>query len=269
MPPQFSYSQNAIIAQPGMPMDGELFNRGSISRLLAVQIPFGTYCETDANGNAIPCQDAGTAGTFKPTALGILMLSPLQEEEVYVPWSLPAALAGTVTNTNASTAITFSTAQTLPSGTMLVFSNQPGTPYFLSKALAAGTAGVLTSAFTGVGGAGKTTTSTPPQSKCPGLRAGRMGAFMREGRIWVLGDGGGAVSPGVGAAINVNHSSTGANPQGVFTFTAAQTTVGNEIDVAPGIVCFQPPGQGSTGAPVSFNDSLGNQFTTYPTEINI
>lgn len=267
MPPQLSYAQNAIIAQPGMPFDGEVFSQDRVSRILSTRIPFGTHC-SDVNGVAVPTQDATTGASFKPAALGILILSPMQEEEDYAPWSIPAAVSGTVTLTQNSTAITFSAAQSFPAGTTFVFSDSPGVPYFLSKTIAAATAAVLTTPYLGAGGAGKTTVSSGLASVAPGLKAGRVGAFMRKGRIWVAGDGGGTALL-TGAAINLVHSSTGANPQGVFTFTAVQTTVGNEIDVAPGCVVWQPNGSGSTGATVSSTDSMGNTFVTYPVEINV
>jgi hypothetical protein len=72
-------------------------------------------------------------------------------------------LAGTVTVTNASASITFSTAQTLPAGTLLVFSAQPGVQYALASAVVASTSGTLSVVFGGTGGAGGTTQSFGPQ----------------------------------------------------------------------------------------------------------
>ena len=65
-----------------------------------------------------------------------------------------AQLTGTVSVTNASTAITFSTAQTLPAGTPLVFSGQLSLVYHLSAAITASTSGVLTSPYGGTTTAG-------------------------------------------------------------------------------------------------------------------
>jgi hypothetical protein len=73
---------------------------------------------------------------------------------------VPVALSGTVTTTAGSTSITFSTNQTLPSGAILYFSNQPGVPYYLNAAVSASTSGTLTSAYTGTGGSGQTTSAT-------------------------------------------------------------------------------------------------------------
>lgn len=71
--------------------------------------------------------------------------------------SLPGQLAGTVSVTNGSTAITFSTAQTLPAGQVLTFGNQTTQGYVLAGAISAMTAAVLTSPFTGVTNASTTT----------------------------------------------------------------------------------------------------------------
>lgn len=68
-----------------------------------------------------------------------------------------AALAGTVDVVNGSPDVTFSTGQTLPAGAQLVFAEQPGVSYTLENALTGGTAGVLTSDYTGTS-AGATTT---------------------------------------------------------------------------------------------------------------
>jgi hypothetical protein len=67
------------------------------------------------------------------------------------------ALAGTVDVVNGSPDVTFSTGQTLPAGAQLVFAEQPGVSYTLESALTGGTAGVLTSNYTGTS-AGATTT---------------------------------------------------------------------------------------------------------------
>ena len=124
--PQLSYSQNAIPGQPGMAFDNELSSRDVVSAVCAVNIPFGVYCELNASGQAVPMQDATT-------------------------------LAGTVTVTNGSASITFSTAQTLAAGQVLYFSDQPAMPYRLAAAVAASTAGTLDRLYSGTGGAGKLT----------------------------------------------------------------------------------------------------------------
>ena len=84
--------------------------------------------------------------------------------------------------------------------------------------------------------------------------------------MWVLTDAGGTFTQY--GAINVNHSSTGAHAQGVFTFTAVQTTVGNEIDIAPNCVVWNPALTGGTTGP-TFTDVFGNVFNTLVVEINL
>jgi hypothetical protein len=56
---------------------------------------------------------------------------------------------GTVAVTHNSTSITFSTAQTLPAGTILVFGSQTGTKYTLSGNLSASTTATLTGSYSG------------------------------------------------------------------------------------------------------------------------
>ena len=52
--PQLGYFQNAIIAQPGMLMDGPDQAYDKVSRICTEVIPFGSLCEMDANGNYHP-----------------------------------------------------------------------------------------------------------------------------------------------------------------------------------------------------------------------
>jgi hypothetical protein len=67
-------------------------------------------------------------------------------------------IAGTVAVTDLSAAITFSQAQTIAAGTTLVFASQPGIPYQLLNAIAAGTAGTLTTPYVGATAAATTAT---------------------------------------------------------------------------------------------------------------
>lgn len=327
--PQLSYPLTGIVAQPGMAFDAEVSDRDVVTRIAAVNIPFGVMCEFTAAGLAQPVQGAnlagtvtvtnasasitfsgnqtlpqgqalafsdqpgvvyylaaaiaaGTAGTltqtysgaggagkscrlapYSPNLLGISMFDPLGVEQQYVPWQVPTALSGTVTTTTSSASITFSANQTLPAGAPLVFSGQPGVIYYLASAIAAGTAGTLTSVVTGAGGAGQTTTWMGAGSSALGYLKGQAVPFMRKGRIWGAGDAGG--TPVQYGPVNVWHSSTGASPQGVFTFSAAAFTAGAEIDVAPGCVVWNP----GTGWASSYTDPFGNVFNVYPVEINV
>jgi hypothetical protein len=58
-------------------------------------------------------------------------------------------LTATATVTNGSADVVFASVQTLPVGTVLVFSTQPGIPYTLSTAITNATAGVLNTVYTG------------------------------------------------------------------------------------------------------------------------
>ena len=80
---------------------------------------------------------------------------------VYVPVSdilvatgSESSITGTADVTQGSTAVVFSSPQNLPSGTALVFSEQPGVTYFLASAMNNATAGVLTTPYTGASGQG-------------------------------------------------------------------------------------------------------------------
>lgn len=263
--PQLNVTQRAPIAQPGQPLDMDVSRRKVVSAVCAVAIGFGTLLEYTATGSVQPVQDTGTAGTFLPKLAGIAILDPVGREQIYVSPTVPTALAGTVTATNGSTALTFTTAQTLAAGQPLTFSGQYGVVYYVAAATSASTSAVLTAKFTGTTAAGQTATQVQAGSTTPGYRAGQVIQIMRNGYIWVLGDGGGtALQTG---AINVRHSSTGANPQGVFTFTAASTTAGNEIDVAPSCSIFNPNALGGAGG-LAVTDPFGNtNASIYPVEI--
>ena len=262
--PQFSIVQRAPVAQPGQPIDMNVGDRKVVSAVAAIAIGFGIALEYIAGGAVQPLQDSGTAGTFLPKFAGISMLDPFGREETYVPPALPTVLAGTVTATKNSAALTFTAAQTLAQGQAIQFSGQVGVIYFVALATAASTSAVLTAVFTGTTAAGQTATLMQTGSATPGYRAGLVIPIMRNGYIWGVSDGGGTATQT--GPINVRHSSTGANPQGVFTFTAPQITAGNEIDVCPTANAFNPTLQGGTGGLV-VTDPFGNTNTITPVEI--
>ena len=198
-----------------------------------------------------------------PGLLGISVFDPLGVEQNYVTWSVASTASGTVGVTGGSATVTFSVAQTLAQGAQVTFSSQPGVVYFLAQAMAATTIGYLTQAYSGTTNGAATATFPAGGSTSVGWRAGTMVPFMRRGRIWAAGDASGtALQYG---SIDVHHSSTGTNPQGVFTFLAPQLTVGNEIDIAPGCIVFNP-GLSYNG---QYTDNFGNVFSIYPVEINI
>lgn len=335
--PQLSVTQNAAPAQPGMPYDNELSSRDVVSAVCSVNVPFGVYCEYTSTGKAQPMQDAttlagtvtltngsasitfstaqtlaagqlltfsdqpampyrlaaavvastagtldrtysGTGGSGKLTSvgftpnvasavqiqpIGISIFDPLGVEQSYTTWALSKTLSGTASVTNGSPNVTFSQNQTLAQGSPVVFSSQPGVQYFIAQAGSAQTNYVLTANYGGTTNGAATVTVPGAGSSAVGWLAGMAAPFMRRGRIWAAGDASGtALQYG---AINVHHSSTGANPQGVFTFLAVSFTAGNEIDVAPGCTVFNPGlAWGS-----QYTDPFGNVFSVYPIEINI
>ena len=191
--PQLSYSQNAIVAQPGMAFDLEATDRDVVSRTAAVNIPFGVYCELTSGGLAQPMQDATTGASFAPKSLGISLFDPLGVEQQYSTFAVPASSSG---------------------------------------------------------------------SSNLGWLKGMSVPFMRRGRIWVSGDASGAAS--IYGPINVHHSSSGANAQGVFTLLPVQATSGNEIDVAPSCTLWNPDSLAT-----SSTDPFGNTFQVYPVAINL
>lgn len=191
--PQLSYSQNAILAQPGMAFDLEATDRDVVSRVAAVNIPFGVYCELTAGGLAQPMQDATTGASFSPKELGIAMFDPLGVEQAYSTFQVPASSTG---------------------------------------------------------------------SSASGWLKGMLVPFMRRGRIWVAGDASGTNQ--IYGAINVHHSSTAANPQGVFTMLPVSATAGNEIDIAPSCTLWNPDSLAT-----SSTDPFGNVFQVYPVEIHL
>lgn len=71
-------------------------------------------------------------------------------------------------------------------------------------------------------------------SSFAGYPVGKAFPVVRRGRVWTQWDGNtGVALPLAIGAMQVWHSSTGANPQGVVTTKAAQITVGAEIDALP------------------------------------
>jgi hypothetical protein len=113
-----------------------------------------------------------------------------------------------------------------------------------------------------------TTYATPPSttgSSFGGYPVGFSVPFMYRGGIWGSWDGNTGTALTKNGSINVWHSSTGANPQGVFTTKAPQTTTGAEIDlVGPYIQVFDPFGKSG-----SYTDSFGNTNSVVALNINL
>lgn len=113
--------------------------------------------------------------------------------------------------------------------------------------------------------------SYPPNaltpSSTPGYAAGEMVPVMTRGTMYVAQDGGGSWS-NLGV-LNLWHSSDGTHNQGVFTFTAAATTSGAEIDHAPAWMVALKPFTTSPIADVgSFTDGFGQTVTIGVVSIN-
>lgn len=218
-----------------------------------------TYSGTGGAAKLARLNPYGTAGE-----LGISIIDPLGVEQQYVTWTVPTLLTGTVSITHNSASITFSVAQTLAAGTQVIFAAQPGVIYQMAAAVAAGTAGTLVSAYSGVTNASTTTTLPQQGSSAKGWPQGSMVPLMRRGRVWAANDGGGTAAR-LGP-INVWHSSTGVNPQGVFTFTPAATAAamaaGAEIDIAPNVTTWNP-----NLLALANVDSFGNSFIASCVEI--
>jgi hypothetical protein len=194
--PQKNIPYGPIPGMPGMPYDSEASIRDVVSVIAAVNIPFGTFCELNSSGLAIPMQDSTTGGSFSPSLIGIAMYAGLGVEETYQTFQVPA--------------------------------------------------------------------SSTTGASATGWLKGQAVPFMRRGRIWALWDGAGTVTQY--GAINVNHSSTGAFPQGVFTFSAVSATAGHEIDIAPKVTVWNPLKVVTTGSSVT--DVFGNVFYPFPLEID-
>lgn len=268
--PQTNYP---LTGNPGQP--GQLFdNRGPndiVQMIAGAVIPAGVFCEAIL-----------TSGQY--------LLFPLQDTTL-------EAIAGTVAVTNASAAITFSQAQTLPAGTRITFASQAGVVYMLAEDINAGTAGVLDVAYGGTT-AGATTATLPGAGYGPsligvsvmdvvgaeqgyqtfqvpnsgvgstfvGYPKGRAVPVCRKGRIWTLWDGSTAIAlPFPDGAMNVIHSSTGANPQGVVTTKVPSTTVGFEIDPLPACCQLYDPRQVSG----TYTDGFGTTTSMVVMSLNL
>lgn len=268
--PQLSYP---LTGNPGQP--GQLFdNRGpdDIVQIIAgAVIPAGVFCEAIL-----------TSGQY--------LLFPLQDASLEL-------IAGTVSVTNASPNITFSQAQTILAGTRLTFASQAGVVYILGEDITAGTAGVLDVNYTGTTNA-STTASLPGASYGPsligvsvmdvvgaeqgyqtyqvpnagvgstfvGYPKGRAVPVCRKGRIWTLWDGSTSTPlPFPDGSMNVIHSSTGANPQGVVTTKAPSTTAGFEIDPLPACCQLYDPRQLSG----TYTDAFGTTTSMVVMSLNL
>lgn len=270
--PQTSYPLTGNPGQPGQMFDSERSLADIVNVIAGAVVPPGVFCEL-----------VNVSGSY--------LLFPLKDTS-------PDLLAGTVSVTNASANITFSQAQTLPAGTRVQFASQAGVTYMLAEDVNAGTAGILDVAYSGTTNAATTTTLqgssvyqpnlvgvslmdvvgaeqayTPyavpnagAGSTFAGYPVGKSVPVMRRGRIWVLWDGNtGNALPSPMGSMNVWHSSTGANPQGVATTRAVSTTAGGEIDTLPASCRFYDPRQVSG----SYTDAFGTVTPLVVMSLNV
>lgn len=93
-------------------------------------------------------------------------------------------------------------------------------------------------------------------------RKGEMVPCLRRGRVFAAYDGGGTV--GEYTAIRVWHSSDGTHLQGTFTMTAAATTAGAEIDLAPNCL-----GIVKDAATAAYTDFSGDSIQAAVVSINL
>ena len=109
--------------------------------------------------------------------------------------------------------------------------------------------------------------SIPPSgggSSTKGYPAGYRVPVLRRGRIWMAYDGQG--TPTRIGSVNVWHSSTGAHPQGVITFTATSAGAGTEVSTAPSsFESFNPDGTQA----FSGTDSFGNAISAICVSVNL
>lgn len=115
---------------------------------------------------------------------------------------------------------------------------------------------------------GYTAYAVPPSttgSSVTGYPVGYSVPLVFRGGIWGSWDGNTGVALPTNGGIQVWHSSTGANPQGVFTTKAAQTTAGAEIDGPFGYFSVFDPFVKS-GA---YTDAFGNVIDIVALQINL
>jgi hypothetical protein len=110
--------------------------------------------------------------------------------------------------------------------------------------------------------------AVPPSTSFSGATGYPVGfsvPFVFRGGVWGAWDGNTATALPANGFINVWHSSTGANPQGVFTTRAVASTAGAEIDSTyPFISIFDPFLK--SGA---YTDSFGNTIDVVSLQINL
>jgi hypothetical protein len=159
-----------------------------------------------------------------------------------------ASLAGTVSLTNGSRAITFSVNQTLALGTQFMFSSQPGVWYVLQTAIAAGVAGTIATAYTGVTSGAATTLAAAALVGTVSLTNASVAITFSQ--VQTLAEGtalifssqpntiyslAAAIVAAAGAALTTNY--TGATAAGIGTIAGVNDYIPTKAIAARGVLC--------------------------------
>lgn len=101
------------------------------------------------------------------TSGGVALLTGQHQLIGGEPLKVTSVLSGTVTVTNGSPNITFSTNQTITAGTLVVFAAQPGIVYQIKSNITASTAGTLVQAYSGTSASGGGSTTSVGADMAP------------------------------------------------------------------------------------------------------
>jgi hypothetical protein len=163
---------------------------------------------------------------------------------VFAQWIPTGVLSGTVNVQNGQSGITFSTAQTIPSGFQITFASQSGTNYTLASNVINSTSGTLTANYTGTTNAA-TSATVPGGLPCMIQDSGvsSWASYIGD-RIWfsavnswayIMKDHGGGL-----ARITVpqfgDEPNFGGIPNNVFPSSGAAYQVQNPVNVALGAI---------------------------------
>ena len=137
----------------------------------------------------LTCVDGAVGDAYALTLIGSDGVShALSYTNVIAP-GVALASAATTSVTSSSTAVTFSSVQTLSKGTLLTFASQPGVYYALSANVTASTAGVLTTAYQGPTAAATATTQLAPLSGTLGVTQGSASVTTTTTQVGVVAVG--------------------------------------------------------------------------------
>jgi hypothetical protein len=119
-------------------------------------------------------------------------------------------LQGTAAVGNGSTALAFSTPQTLPAGTALTFAAQPSVYYFLTAAIVAASSATLTLAYTGASNVATIPSSQSPMSPTCAVATGSSLVATSASAVGLVGPGDSLIfSPQPNVPYSVSSVTTG------------------------------------------------------------